>query len=213
MKFRMLIVTAAFLPAVLGAQEKPASQGKAGAQGSAGARGAVASPGQGQARAPRARIEAAMQAAAEAQIPVSLLQSKVAEGEAKRVSEDRIATAVEARFRALLRASSALERADVEERGASELAVAADALAAGVSEDALIRVTKSAPGERRVVAIAVLADLVRLGKPSDAALAQVTAAVTSSAALANLNAQVASQLRLGGLSSTLDATGVVRIVP
>jgi hypothetical protein len=57
----------------------------------------------------------------------------------------------------------------------------------------------------------VLADLVRLGQSSDAAFAQVNAAVTTSAALANLNAQVASQLKLGGLSSTLDAAGIARV--
>lgn len=166
---------------------------------------------QSQAKAPHARIDAALQAAAEANIPASLLRSKIAEGEAKRVPEERVATAVEGRLRALLRASTTLQRAELAQRGAAELAVAADALEAGVTETALIRVARSAPEERRVVAIAVVADLVRLGQTSDAALAQVTSAVTTSAGLANLNAQVASQLRLGGLSSTLDAAGLVRI--
>lgn len=225
MTFRTLAIIAALLPAALDAQEKATAQSKTSAQGRTTVQGQSKTTAQGkagapektttqeqpQAATPRARIDAAVQAAAEADIPVSLLKSKVAEGEAKRVSEERIAAAVEGRLRALVRASSTLERADVEQRGASELAVAADALQAGVSESALVRVTKSAPESRRVVAIAVLADLVRLGKPSDAALAQVTAAVTSSAALASLNAQVASQLRLGGLTSTLDAAGIVRV--
>lgn len=217
MSFRTLAIIAALIPAALDAQEKAtaqsrtSAQGKTTVQGKSGAQEKPTTQEPAKAQPPRARIDAAVQAAAEADIPVSLLKSKVAEGEAKRVSEERIATAVEGRLRALVRASSTLERADVEQRGASELAVAADALEAGVSESALVRVSKSAPESRRVVAIAVLADLVRLGKPSDAALAQVTAAVTSSAALASLNAQVASQLRLGGLTSTLDAAGIVRI--
>lgn len=194
MKYRMLAITA-LLPTALAAQVQSQAQSQT----------------QAQAKTPAARIDAAVSAAAQAKIPASLLKSKIAEGEAKRVPEDRIATAVEARLRALLRASSALKRAEVEQHSASDLAVTADALEAGVSESALIRVSSSAPEERRVVAIAVLADLVRLGKSSDAALAQVTSAVSTSAALANLNAQVASQLRLGGLTSTLDAAGILRI--
>lgn len=164
-----------------------------------------------QARTPQARIDAAMQAAARAQVPASLLQSKVAEGEAKRVPQERIATAVEARLQALVKASQTMERAQIESATASEFAVTADALQAGVSENALIKIYRSAPDENRVVAVAVLADLVRLGQGSEPAFARVNAALASTAALANLQAQVASQLRLGGLGSTLDATGLVRI--
>src|SRR3954469_7174123 len=160
---------------------------------------------------PRARIDAAVRAAAEAKIPTSLLTNKVAEGQAKHVDEAKIATAVETRLHALLRASSVMNGAGVKQQSASDLAVSADALEAGVSESALIHVAKDAPEARRVVAVAVLTDLVRLGQSSDAALTQVTAALGTSAALANLNAQVASQLHLGGLASTLDATGLIRV--
>jgi hypothetical protein len=104
-----------------------------------------------------------------------------------------------------------MKRAGAEAGSAGELAVTADALDAGVSESALVRVTREAPAERRTVAIAVLADLVRLGNGSDRALARVSNAVTSSAALANLRAEVTSQLTVGGLSSTLDAAGVIRV--
>lgn len=200
MKYAMnfgMIAVLALVPAAMSAQASAAAQ--------------ATTTAQAQAKAPRARIDAAVQAAAEAKIPTSLLTNKVAEGEAKRVGEARIATAVEARLRALVRASSTLKRADVEHQSASDLAVTADALEAGVTETAVVRIAKNSPEERRVVAIAVLSDLVRLGHSSDVALARVTAAVTTSAALANLNAQVASQLRLGGLSSTLDASGVVRV--
>lgn len=172
---------------------------------------------QGQARAqdetrtPQARIDAALSAAAEAKIPAELIRSKVAEGEAKRVPPERIAAAVEARVSSLVRASETMKRADVEVQNAGELAVAADALDAGVSETALISVSRETPPERRTVAIAVLADLVLLGNASERALTRVSAAVRSNAALANLHAEVSTQLRAGGIKSTLDAAGIIRI--
>jgi len=166
---------------------------------------------QAQAQTPQARIDAALQAAARANIPASLIESKVAEGQAKGVAAERIATAVEARLSMLVRASQTLQRANVNATNESQLAVTADALQAGVSQSALIEITRTAPAERRVVATAIVADLVRLGQSSDAAVARVSGAVSSAATLANLHAEVASQLRLGGLNSTLDATGIVRI--
>ena len=166
---------------------------------------------QSQVQTPQTRIDAAMNAAAKANVPAELIKSKIAEGEAKRVPPERIAAAVEARVTSLVRASQTMKRAGVESQSAGELAVSADALDAGVGETALIRVTREAPAERRTVAIATLADLVRLGTASDRALARVSAAATSSAAMANLRAEVASQLTAGGLSSTLDATGALRL--
>ena len=192
----MLVPTILLAPVMLGAQGTSAS-----AQGQA----------QSQARTPQARIDAAMSAAAEAKVPAELVKSKIAEGEAKRVPPDRIATAVEARVTSLVRASQTMKRAGTEAQNSGELSVTADALDAGVSESALIRVTREAPAERRTVAIAVLADLVRLGNGSDRALTRVNGALTSTAALANLQAEVASQLRLGGMSSTLDAAGGIRL--
>jgi hypothetical protein len=200
MKYRILttMIALASAPAMVAAQN---SDMHATAQAQA----------QAQATTPQARIDAALHAAAEADIPTSLLSSKVAEGQAKHVPPERIANAVEARLKSLVRASAALHSADVKMGSAAELAVAADALEAGVSENALVRLCRSAPEERRVVAVAVLADLVRLGQSTESALARVNTAVTTSAALANLNAEVASQLRLGGLTSTLDAAGVLRV--
>lgn len=189
--FMMLLTLAVLLPSALNAQSSAAAQT------------------QTQTQTPRARIDAALQTAARANVPASLLQSKVAEGEAKKIPAARIAAAVEARLQTLLRALQTFDRANMEAGSEGELAVAADALQAGVSENALIKLTRSAPADRRVVAVAVLADLVRLGHQSDQALTRVTGALTSSAALANLHAEVASQLRLGGLTSTLD--GILRI--
>jgi hypothetical protein len=158
-----------------------------------------------------------MDAAAEARIPTSLLANKVAEGEAKGIPGDRIATAVEARLSALIRAAGTLDRAGLESQSEGELLVTADALEAGVGEEALVAVSGRASGQRRVVAIAVLADLVRLGSEPGPASARVNAAlgtntslanlsaeVAANAALNNLQAEVASQLQLEGLDSILD---------
>lgn len=192
----MLVPTILLVPTMLRAQgSSAAGQGQA----------------QGQAQTPQARIDAALSAAVRANVPTELVKSKIAEGEAKRVPPDRIATAVEARVTSLVHASETMKHAGLETGSAGELAVTADALDAGVSESALVKVTREAPAERRTVAIAVLADLVRLGNASDRALARVSSAVTSSAALANLRAEVTSQLTLGGLGSTLDAAGVIRV--
>jgi hypothetical protein len=191
-------------PLTISAQDDSVQeQGQAQAQGQG--------QGQAQAQTPQARIDAAMNAAAQAKIPLSLVRSKVAEGEAKRVPQERIATAVEARVKSLVRASETMKRADVEIRNEGELMVSADALDAGVSESALVRISQDAPPERRTVAIAVLTDLVRLGAASENALARVSGAVTSNSALANLHAEVTTQLQRGGLKSTLDAAGIIRV--
>lgn len=172
--------------------------------------GSAQTSAQSQASA-QARIDAAIHSATQAGISASLLESKVQEGQAKHVPPQRIATAVEARAHALIQADQALDRADIQNESNAELSIAADALQAGVNESALIKVYRDAPANRRVVAVAVLADLVRLGQSSANAFAQVNGALGSASALANLQAQVASQLRLGGLSSTLDATGLVHV--
>lgn len=163
---------------------------------------------QAQATTPEARIEAAMQTAVRAEVPVSLIESKVAEGRAKRVPEDRIAAAVEARVDALVRASRTLRDADLDATTEGELSIAADALEAGVSQSALVRISRGASDGRRMVAVAVLADLVRLGHGSETAFARVNAAMSSSRGLANLHAEVAGQLRRGGLQAT--GRGVIR---
>jgi hypothetical protein len=143
------------------------------------------------------RMDAALSTALEAGIPVELLQSKIAEGRAKGVSEARIAAAVEARLKGLQRAADVMHRTRVEKTTAADLAVAADALEAGVSENAVIKLSNSAPAERRAVAIATLTGLVQLGHASERALERVSAVVRSNAKLARLNADVASQLQAG----------------
>lgn len=199
MRFPLLTTLAALALPVAAAAQSGSGRADAAAQS------------QATTQSPEARIQAALTAAAAASIPRSLLESKVAEGRAKRVPEDRIAVAVEQRLQALVRASTALRRAEIETVSEGELAVTADALQAGVGEATLLRVSRGTESGRRVVAIAVLADLVRLGHDPDRASARVTAAAATSAMLASLHAEVASQLRVSGLSSTLDAAGIIRV--
>jgi hypothetical protein len=159
-----------------------------------------------------ARIDAALETALSAGIPVDLLQSKIAEGRAKGVAEARIAAAVEARLQGLQRAADALRRSQVEATSTADLSVAADALEAGVSENTLIKVSRSAPAERRAVAIATLTGLVQLGHASEQALARVSAVVRSNAELARLNADVAAQLqRRGRLGTDATVRGGIRV--
>ena len=184
-----VVAIAAFAPAVSYAQaERPAPAGQSGEEKGGDA---------------EARIQAAMEAAVRANIPVSLLESKVKEGEAKGVPAERIAAAVEARLEALMRARDVLDKAGVEITHEGELLLAAEALRAGVSETALIEVSKAAPGEQRAVATAVLTDLVRLGMASPAALARVSAALAGRAeSLVNLRAEAAASLRARGELAT-----------
>ena len=135
------------------------------------------------------RVQAVMDAAAKADIPLELLQSKIDEGKAKGVSMERIAMALEARLNGLLRAQEVLADGNVEVASAGDLAVTADALEAGVSEAALLQIQSSAAGERRMVATAVLSALVQLGHVSEEALTRVQAALERGPdALANLRA-------------------------
>jgi hypothetical protein len=146
-----------------------------------------------------ARTQAAVGTALEAGIPVSLLESKIAEGRAKGVSMERIAIAVETRLEALLRARTALQRARLETTTVGDLSVAADAVQAGVSESALVEISQRAPQERRAVAVAVLANLVALGHGSEHALGQVRVALGRGPdALLNLQARTSSELQARG---------------
>lgn len=135
------------------------------------------------------RIEAARRQAASAGVPVALLDSKVAEGEAKGIPADRIATAVEARLALLVRAREAMVGPGRGSVSAADLSVGADALATGVSTDVLAALAKAAPADRRAVAIAVLTQLVQQGEPTDHALQRVRLALGNPESLRNLPGQ------------------------
>jgi hypothetical protein len=153
------------------------------ALGSAGA--AVA-----QTQQPDERIDAAMARARQAGVPVSLLESKLAEGKAKGVAMDRIAAAIDRRESALEKAHDALRG---QQDATASLAVGADAIEAGVSEGVLKAVADAAPRDRRNVAIAALTELVRQGQLPDAALQRVRDALKRGPdALANLPAEAAA---------------------
>jgi hypothetical protein len=124
-----------------------------------------------QVQPPQDRINTALARAKQVGIPVSLLESKIAEGKAKGVSLDRIAAAIERRASNLEHASQVLK--GVQGTGDADLAVAADALESGVSDAVLKAVSEAAPRDRRAVAIAALTQLVQMGHASDVALARV----------------------------------------
>jgi hypothetical protein len=144
---------------------------------------AVAAQG---AASPAQRIEAARRTAESTGIPASLLDNKVAEGRAKGVPLARIASAVEHRLALLARAHEAMAG---EVRGpltAADLAVGADALAAGVGPETLGSLARSAPNDRRAVAIAVLAQLVQEGDRPERALQRVRVAMADAESLRTL---------------------------
>ncbi|MGN6392436.1 MAG: hypothetical protein ACTHM9_09355 [Gemmatimonadales bacterium] len=154
----------------------------------------------------QARIDAALSTALQAGVPVSLLQRKIAEGEAKGVPMDRIAAAVEQRLQALTEAHDALANAGLASTTEGELSVAADAVQAGVSQSALVALSRGAPDGSRAVAIAVLSDLVANGRASSQALEQVEGALARGPeALANLSAEAGNGHGDAGLGA--NATG------
>jgi hypothetical protein len=132
-----------------------------------GAHSVLAQGGQGA----QQRIDVALARARSQGVPVSLLESKIAEGKAKGVPLDRIAAAIDHRESALERAAQAMKGHD--QIADADLSVGADAVEAGVSEAVLKAVADSAPRERRAVAIAALTELVERGTAPDAALARV----------------------------------------
>ncbi|MEN8376129.1 MAG: hypothetical protein ABFS34_11825 [Gemmatimonadota bacterium] len=128
---------------------------------------------------PEDRVAAALQQAAEAGVPLSLLESKIAEGRAKGVPMARIATAVEQRLGALQQAQALMQVGDDPAQNVSDgdLSLGADALLAGVDGQAVSDVARNAPRERLGVAMAVLTQLVQMGVASQTALDRVTAAL------------------------------------
>jgi hypothetical protein len=146
-----------------------------------------------------ARVEAALETAINAGIPVSLLERKIAEGKAKGVPMERIAAAVENRLDALVQARDAMTKAGLESTTEGELSVAGDAVQGGVSQSALTAISHGSEDGTRAVAIAVLTDLVALGHASEQAVTRVEAALARGPeALANLSAESAGQVRAEG---------------
>jgi hypothetical protein len=154
----------------------------------------AAVPALAQVQPPQDRINTALARARQVGIPQALLESKIAEGKAKGVSLDRIADAIERRLQNLERAGDALKGQDGV--GGADLGVGADALEAGVSPVVLQTIARTAPRERRAVAIAVLTHLVSVGQVPEEALARVQEALARGPeALMNLPAQAGQRGR------------------
>jgi hypothetical protein len=142
---------------------------------------------------PTQRIEDAKARAAQAGIPVELLDARIAEGRAKGVAEDRIALAVERRTTGLAQAQDAMNKQG-RRATTAELSAGADAIEAGVDGTTLGVVIQAARDEERPVALAVLGELVRQGLPVGEALNRVTLALQKRGdALANLPHQAATE--------------------
>src|SRR5688500_20126072 len=95
---------------------------------------ASASVAAGQVQPPQERINTGLARAREVGIPIAMLESKIAEGKAKGVSLERLAAVIERRLAALERAQEALRgRPDA----VDSLAISADAIESGVSEEVL----------------------------------------------------------------------------
>jgi hypothetical protein len=135
------------------------------------------------------RIQAAQTRVAQAGVPAELLATKIAEGRAKGISEERIAAVAERRAMGLIRAQEALAGSG-KRVGGTELAAGADAIEAGVDGSLLRSVIQQARDEDGAVALAVLGELVKQGVPAQQAHDRVAAALQRGGdALANLPQQ------------------------
>jgi len=151
------------------------------------------------------RIDAAFARARSQGVPVTLLDSKMAEGKAKGVPLDRIATAIERRESSLEHAARAMKGHDPV--GDADLSVAADAVEVGVSDAVLNSVADTVPRERRAAALAAITELVQRGTAPDTALARVREALKHGPdALAAVGAEGENSSSRGGARGG-DASG------
>ncbi len=101
-------------------------------------------PATGRAQTPDDRIEAAFNRAKEAGLPLSLLEDKVEEEQAKDVAMERIAAAVELRLESLKQAQQVMGGV-VHDLNADQISAGADALGSGVSAEALEAICHNTP--------------------------------------------------------------------
>jgi hypothetical protein len=121
--------------------------------------------------AARRAVEAVLDSARQAGLPVEPLVDRALEGAAKGAADDRIVSAVR-RLAADLGTASGALGAGVSD---AEVAAAASALRAGARPADLTALRERRPGRSVTVAAAVLTDLVALGVPPDTATAAVLA--------------------------------------
>src|SRR5688572_2422493 len=166
----------------------------------------VLAPATLSAQTPEQRIERALERAGSTGVPVELLQSKVAEGRAKKMPPAIIANAVERRLEVLQRVQASI--GSRHQLNTTELSVAADAVQSGVNEAVLNSLAQSAPRERRAAALDALRELVVRGHSPEAALQHVTEALQRGPeALMNLPARAGNARGNAHGRGGPDATG------
>jgi hypothetical protein len=105
-------------------------------------------------------------------------------------STETVVTALVRRLNRLFRAEAVLTGDDIPAPSLGDIAVAADALEAGVSEAALLEIQSTSPGDHRDVATEMLVTLVQLGHVPEDALARVKAGLDRGPeGLANLRSE------------------------
>jgi hypothetical protein len=119
----------------------------------------------------RTAVEAVLDSARQAGLPIEPLVDRALEGAAKGAADDRIIAAVHRLAADLGLASTALGSGVSD----AEITAAASALRAGARATDLAALRKRLPGKSVTVAAAVLTDLVALGVPPDTATAAVLA--------------------------------------
>jgi hypothetical protein len=111
-------------------------------------------------------------------------------------STETVVTALVAGLNRLFRAEAVLTDEAVPAPSARDIAVAADALEAGVSEAALLEIRSTSPGAHRGVATEMLVRLVQLGHVAEDALGRVRAALRRGPeGLASLRSETERQMR------------------
>jgi hypothetical protein len=122
----------------------------------------------------RAQVQALLDSARAAGLPVEPLVDRALEGASKRATGDRIVAAVRRYWDELALARDALgTRAST-----AELTAGASALRAGAGPDDLRQLRELRAAQPVTVAAAVLADLVAVGVPADSATAAVLSVAT-----------------------------------
>lgn len=151
----------------------------------------------------RARVEAVVDSARRAQLPVEPLIDKALEGARKRAPAPRIVAAVTALSDRLRVARAALGG-----NAESDLIAGAVALQASVGPHALADLREARPGRPLAVPLVVLSDLVTRGVPADTAIALVllvARAELSDDAFLDLQRSVQNDVRAGANPATAAA--------
>jgi hypothetical protein len=186
MKAAILTTVFTFVPAIVVAQQagappkppesKPPVSAQVGGevQASASAQGAAAAPSTYSAES-KAKIDAAIKAAKDKNLPDAPIRERIAEGQAKGATEAQVVEAVQGVQTRLEAAQTALMKGGHAQPDQNEIAAGAAAMERGATADQVSGLVKHAPAGRSLaVAFNVLAKLQANGEPIDGALAKIT---------------------------------------